>query len=59
MLALWLMPALRMMLAWIGMTYMMMGHEVEIIVALLHYSREIRQISENQKIGQVWEYWSK
>ena len=30
-----------------GMEYMTMWHEVEIIVALWHRSREIRQISEN------------
>ena len=57
--ALRLMLALRMMLAWNGMEQMAMWYEVEIIVALWNPYGEILKISENQEIGQVWEYWSK
>ena len=45
------MLALRIKPTWHGMAYIMMWHEVEIIVGLLHRSREIWKISENQEIG--------
>ena len=43
--ALRFMNTLRMIIAWHEMAKMMMWHEVEIIVALLHHSGEIQKIS--------------